>query len=99
MAVAEKRRRARKLERVEARLRPEQKSRIERAANLLGTSVSDFMVQNADEAARRTIQDHEVWELNARDRDAFVHALLHPPVAGRRLRAAADRYKRRKERR
>ena len=97
MAVADKRRRAGRLERVEARLRPEQKSRIEHAANLQGTSVSDFIVQNADEAARRTIQEHEVWVLDGRDRDAFVQALLHPPQPGRRLRAAADRYQRRRE--
>jgi uncharacterized protein (DUF1778 family) len=97
MAIAEKRRRASKLERVEARLRPEQKSRIEYAATLKGTSVSDFMVQNADEAARRTIQEHEVWELSGRDREIFVHALLHPPRPGARLRTAAERYKRRTE--
>lgn len=95
MTVAEKRRRAKKLDRIEARLRPEQKSRIEQAASLQGTSVSDFMVQNADEAARRTIQEHEVWVLNGRDRETFVHALLHPPQPGPRLRAAAERYKRR----
>lgn len=80
-------------ERTEARLRPEQKARIERAATLKGLSVSDFMVQNADEAAIRTIQEYETWTLNATDRNLFVEALLSPPAPNARLRSAAKRYK------
>jgi hypothetical protein len=41
---------AQRTQRAEARLLPEQKERIERAARLKGVSLSDFMVQNADEA-------------------------------------------------
>jgi uncharacterized protein (DUF1778 family) len=81
--------------RIDARLRPEQKSRIERAASLKGTSVSEFMIQNADEAAIRTIQEYESWALTARDRDAFVKALLHPPSPNAALRKAAQRYRQR----
>ena len=82
-------------QRTEARLLPEQKLRIERAANLKGLSVSDFIVQHADEAAIRTIQLHTTWSLEDRDRDAFVRALLNPPEPGTRLKAAARRYKQR----
>jgi uncharacterized protein (DUF1778 family) len=78
-------------ERTEARLLPEQKKRIERAASLKGLSLSDFIVQNADEAAIRTIQMHTSWELQ--DRDMFVQALLDPPRPSARLKAAAKRYK------
>lgn len=81
--------------RIDARLRPEQKSRIERAASLKGTSVSEFMIQNADEAAIRTIQEYESWALATRDRDAFVKALLHPPSPNAALRKAAQRYRQR----
>lgn len=80
--------------RIDARLRPEQKARIERAAKLKGTSLSEFIIQNADEAAIRTIQEHETWTLFARDRDAFIKALLHPPSPSRALRKAAQRYRR-----
>jgi uncharacterized protein (DUF1778 family) len=80
-------------ERTEARLLPEQKSRIERAAALKGLSVSDFIVQNADEAAIRTIQQHLSWALSGEDLEFFVDALLHPPKLGTRLKAAAKRYK------
>jgi uncharacterized protein (DUF1778 family) len=82
-------------ERTEARLRPDQKARIERAANLKGLSLSDFMVQNADEAAIKTIQQYESWTLDNRDRDLFIEALLNPPRPSARLRGAAARYKER----
>lgn len=80
--------------RIDARLRPEQKARIERAAKLKGTSLSEFIIQNADEAAIRTIQEHETWTLVARDRDAFIKALLHPQSPNPALRKAAQRYRR-----
>ncbi len=80
-------------ERTEARLLPEQKKRIETAARLKGLSLSDFIVQHADEAAIRTIQMHTSWTLDNRDRDAFVRALLSPPLPDARLRAAARRYR------
>jgi uncharacterized protein (DUF1778 family) len=79
-------------ERTEARLRPDQKARIERAANLKGLSVSDFMVQHADEAAIRTIEQHESWLLTERDREVFLAALMNPPDPSPRLLAAIDLY-------
>ena len=80
-------------ERTEARLLPEQKKRIERAARLKGLSLSDFIVQHADEAARKTIQEHTSWMLRDRDRGVFVEALLNPPKPSARMRAAARRYR------
>jgi uncharacterized protein (DUF1778 family) len=80
-------------QRTEARLLPDQKKRIERAANIKGVSLSDFMVQNADEAAIRTIQQHESWKLETKDRDLFVEALLNPLEPSARLRSAAKRYR------
>ena len=82
-------------ERTEARLLPEQKKRIERAARLKGLSLSDFIVQHADEAAIKTIQLHTSWTLEDRDRDQFVRALLKPPAPSARMKAAVKRYKER----
>ena len=84
-------------ERTEARLLPEQRARIERAASLKGLSLSDFMVQHADEAAIRTIQSHTSWTLEERDRDIFVQALLNPPMPSSRMKAAVKRYRERPE--
>ena len=82
-------------ERTEARLLPEQKKRIERAARLKGLSLSDFIVQHADEAAIRTIQMHASWTLEDKGRDLFVRALLNPPEPSARMKAAVKRYKNR----
>jgi len=84
---------ASRTERTEARLRPDQKARIERAASLRGLSVSDFMVQHAEEAAIRTIEQYESWALDAQDRDFFIATLLNPPPPSNRLKSAANRYK------
>src|SRR5580700_2040767 len=91
--VLKQQRQFKKIERVEARLNPDQKRRIEYAASLKGTSISDFMVSSADDAAVRAIEQHEVWTLTSRDREVFVKALLHPPAPSPRMRAAARRYK------
>ena len=95
LILKKQQRQARKVARIEARLNPEQKRRIEYAARLKGTSISDFMVLSADDAAARAIQEHEVWVLSDRDREVFVRALLNPPAPSARMKAAAQRYKRR----
>lgn len=79
-------------ERIEARLLPHQKARIEQAASIRGLSVSDFVVQISDEAAVKTIVEHETWELSQRDQRAFVKALLSPPPPNARLRREMKRY-------
>ncbi len=84
-----------KRERLEARLTPEQKRHIERAARIKGTSVSDFVVLSADAAAVRAIREQEALTLNERARQVFADALLNPPAPSRRLVAAARRYKER----
>lgn len=84
-----------KKERLEARLTPEQKKHIEHAARIKGTSVSDFVVLSADDAAVRTIREQEVLTLNERAREVFANALLNPPAPSGRLVAAAKRYKER----
>jgi uncharacterized protein (DUF1778 family) len=63
----------------EARLRPDQKERIEQAARIEGLSLIDFIVQTADEAASRIVELHSSWTLQERDRDVFVKALFNPP--------------------
>jgi uncharacterized protein (DUF1778 family) len=84
---------AARTERTEARLLPEQKRRIEHAASIKGISISDFLVQTADEAAIRTIEQHENWILSNKDRDAFLAALLNPPDPTPRLSASFKRYR------
>ena len=82
-----------KIERLEARVSKQQKQLFQKAADLEGRTLTDFMIQAIQDAARQTLERHEFVRLSARDRQVFVKALLHPPEPGKRLRAAAQRYK------
>jgi uncharacterized protein (DUF1778 family) len=82
-----------KRERLEARVSAEQKALLQRAADLMGRSLSDFIVGSAQRAAEEVIREHTIVMLTAQDSRAFVEALLNPPDASERLRAAAARYK------
>jgi len=54
-------------ERIDVRLRREQKDFIEKAAHIKGLTVTDFIIQNAVENAQRTIREYEVWTLELPD--------------------------------
>jgi uncharacterized protein (DUF1778 family) len=81
-----------KTARLEARVTDEQKALLQRAAALAGRSVSDFIINSAQEAAIRAIQESELIRLTAAQRSAFVQTLLNPPEPGTRLKQAAQTY-------
>ncbi len=64
--------------RINLRTSTEAKALIERAAAYMGTTVSAFMVQNAYEAAKKVVAEHELMMLTKRDFDAFAKALAKP---------------------
>lgn len=70
---------ATKSERIAVRVTPAIKKRIERAAGLVGRSVSDFATEALQERADTVIHDHFVLELSDRDMDALLAALENPP--------------------
>lgn len=80
-------------ERLEARVTPAQKLLIQRAAELEGRSVTDFVVSSAQEAARRTVAEHETIVLGAADNRAFVEAMLNPPPVNARMIDGVRRYR------
>ena len=84
---------ARKQERLETRLSPEEKETIEMAAQIRGTTVTDFVVTSAKEAAVRVIRENEVLVLGERSRRVFVDALLNPPRPNQKALSAAKRWK------
>jgi uncharacterized protein (DUF1778 family) len=85
--------RSRKQQRLEARITPDQKRLIERAAELRGTTVTEFVIASAQQAAADTIKDFEVLTLRDEARKVFVNAILNPPRPNEAARAAARRYK------
>ncbi len=69
--------------RINLRTSPEAKAMIERAAALMGTTVSAFMIQNAYEAAQKLVAEWDTINLLDRDRDAFLAALENCRPLGR----------------
>ena len=60
-----------------------------KAARIQGSTLTEFVVKSAVEAAKRTVREDEFVELTQRDRRAFVEALLNAPAPNARLRKAA----------
>lgn len=71
--------------RINLRTSVEAKTMIERAATLMGTTVSSFMLQNSFEAARRILSETDTLLLTQRDFDAFTAAIETPPAANAAL--------------
>ena len=79
-------------DRLEARITASQKEILQRAAELEGRSLTDFVVSSAQAVAKQVIQEHEILRLTARDREIFVNALLNPLAPNTKLRRAAQRH-------
>lgn len=77
--------------RLEARLPVEVHNLLKRAAELEGRTLTDFVVDAAREAARRTLEEHSVLRLSLEDQERFARTLLSPPKATAALRRAFKR--------
>ena len=82
-----------KSERLEARISPENKELFQRAADIQGRTLTDFVVSSLISAANQIIQENEIMVLSRKDQEIFVEALLNPPEPSEKLRLAAQRYK------
>src|SRR4051794_29366575 len=82
-------------DRIEARVSAEQKALLQRAADLSGCTLTEFVVKSAQAAAEETIRTYEVIRLTQEESIQFVEALLHPPTPNENLRRAWQRYEER----
>lgn len=83
----------RKRERLEARITPEQKALFQRAVDLSGRSLTDFVVSAVQNAAEETIRTQQVIQLSERDSLLLAEVILNPREPNERLREAARRYR------
>jgi uncharacterized protein (DUF1778 family) len=84
----------RKSGRLVARLTPEEKALLERAAGLEGCSVGRFVVSHSRAAAEKVIRERVTIRLNAEESRRFVQALLAPPRSPtRRFKSALALYR------
>ena len=81
-------------DRVVARITPDDKALLERAATRHGGSLASFIVFHARMAAQEVIRRHETIRLNGVESERFVKALLAPPgKTPARFTKAVERYR------
>lgn len=78
-------------QRLEARVTPDQKELIERAACIQGRTLTDFVVSALQDAAKQAIADHTVWKLTQEQQKVFIDALTDPPPPNQTLQKAYKR--------
>ena len=79
--------------RLEARLPTQVLSRLKRAAEIQGRTLTDFVVTAADEAACRAIEQTEIIRLSLEDQRQIASAILNPPAPTKALKKAWKRYR------
>jgi uncharacterized protein (DUF1778 family) len=90
---ARKQQRPPKTYRFGARLNEQQKYLIQRAADIEGRTMTDFVLHSAMAAAEKTIEKRTMIMLSARDSELFVDAILHPKGPGPVMRKAVREYR------
>lgn len=79
--------------RFDLRLPEPAKDRIERAAEITGSTATEFVRAAADSAAQKVLADYEKTVLSENDRKVFFAALLNPAKPSQALLDAAKRHK------
>lgn len=81
--------------RLNFRLPPEIKEKIENAALVSGVTVTDFAITTLADAAEEVLEKHQTRMLSNRDRDIFLEMLENPPEPNEVLKKAVSEYKKR----
>jgi uncharacterized protein (DUF1778 family) len=76
-------------ERMNLRIRRDQKAMLLRAAALRNTDLTDFVIQNALREAEAVIQEAEHLKLSERDSLRVLDLLENPPAPNAKLLTAA----------
>jgi uncharacterized protein (DUF1778 family) len=78
--------------RLEARISFEQKSLFQKAADLSGRTLTDFLITTLQDKSMRIVQEHETLVLTGEDREKFIKTLLNPPAPNSKLIKAFTRH-------
>ncbi|HET7395815.1 MAG TPA: DUF1778 domain-containing protein [Gammaproteobacteria bacterium] len=81
-------------ERVTARVPGAARARLQRAADLSGATLNQFLVQSALKEAETVIERESVIRLSRQDATVFFAALERPAKPNRKLRTAVKAYRR-----
>jgi len=80
-------------QRLVARITDDQKRLFQRAADVQGRNLSDFVVASVLEAATRAVQGHATIHLDLAASEAFVDEMLNPSPLPERLQETIRRYR------
>ena len=75
-----------------ARATPEEKALIAHAAALRGRTITDFVIEAAQSAAREVVAEETVIQLSAENQRRLAQALLDPAPANDALKDAFRAY-------
>ena len=78
---------------IEMRIRPSDKVRISRAAELSGVKLTTFVRASAAREAERILREHQTTTLSERERQTLLEALDNPPPPTRAARDAVRDYR------
>jgi uncharacterized protein (DUF1778 family) len=81
-----------KEERIELRVRPQDKRLLEKAAQAQGLSLSSYLVTRSLHAAQEDAVPVKTYAPSKRDLDLFLRLLETPPLPNEKLKSAARRY-------
>ncbi len=79
--------------RITARVSDTVRNTLEQAAELLGATVNQFVVQTAYAEAQRVIERESVIRLSQKDAHKILALLDNPPKPNKRLKAAVKAFK------
>ena len=79
--------------RITARVSGKVRVTLEQAAELLGATVNQFVVQTAYQEAQRVVERESVIRLSQKDARKVLALLDNPPKPNKRLRDAAKEFK------
>lgn len=74
--------------RLEARISKDSHALLKRAAEIQGRTMTDFVVSVAQEAAKRVIEESDVFKLSLADQKLFAKVLLNPQEPSETLKRA-----------
>jgi uncharacterized protein (DUF1778 family) len=79
--------------RITARVSENVRSTLEQAAELLGSTVNQFVVQSAYQEAQRVIERESIIRLSQEDARKVFSLLEHPPKPNKKLKDAVKAFK------
>lgn len=79
--------------RITARIPVKMRSTLEQAAELVGATVNQFVVQSAYEEAQRVLERETVIRLSVADAQRVFAMMENPPKPNKRLIAAVNEFR------